>query len=78
MLLANRRKAVEQGLRPQAEKWAMKTFSYLGGKSPGFDIVSGNIKNIVTLPLNLAGWGPHRRMPRFAVKSFSQQMKKKN
>lgn len=78
MLLANRRKAVEQGLRPQAEKWAMKTFSYLGGKSPGFDIVSGNLKNIVTLPLNLAGWGPHRRMPRFAVKSFSQQMKKKN
>lgn len=78
MLLANRRKAVEQGLRPQAEKWAMKTFSYLGGKSPGFNIVSGNIKNIVTLPLNLAGWGPHRRMPRFAVKSFSQQMKKKN
>lgn len=78
MLLANRRKAVEQGLRPQAEKWAMKTFSYLGGKSPGFDIVSGNIKNIVTLPLNLAGWGPHRRMPRFAVKSLSQQMKKKN
>jgi len=78
ILLSNRRKAVEQGLRPAAEKLVMKGYQYLASQPGGFSKVSGNIKNIVTLPLNYSGWGPQRVMPGFAKESFSQQMKKKN
>ena len=75
LLLANRRKSVEQGLRPAAEKWAMKGFSLVGSNRETMDMVSGSIKNFVTLPLNFSGWGPKRSMPAFAGKSFSAQMK---
>ncbi len=78
ILLSNRRKAVEQGLRPAAEKLVMKGYQYMATQPAGFSKVSGNLKNIVTLPLNLTGWGPRRTMPSFAKESFSQQMKKKN
>lgn len=78
ILLTNRRKAVEQGLRPTAEKLIMKGYQYIASKPDGFSKVSGNLKNIVTLPLNYSGWGPQRLMPGFAKESFSQQMKKKN
>ena len=77
LLLANRRKSVEQGLRPAAEKWAMKGFSLVGSNRETMDMVSGSIKNFVTLPLNFKGWGPKRKMPPFADKSFSAQMKKR-
>jgi len=75
ILLANRRKSVEQGLRPGAEKWAMKGFSLISSNRKTMDMVSGSIKNFVTLPLNFKGWGPKRSMPAFAGKSFSAQMK---
>lgn len=78
ILLSNRRKAVEQGLRPVAEKLMMKGYQYMASQPAGFSKVSGNLKNIVTLPLNFTGWGPKRSMPAFAKESFSQQMKKKN
>jgi L-lactate dehydrogenase complex protein LldF len=78
ILLTNRRKAVEQGLRPTTEKLMMKGYQYMASKPDGFGMVSGNLKNIVTLPLNYSGWGPQRIMPGFAKESFSQQMKKKN
>jgi L-lactate dehydrogenase complex protein LldF len=77
ILLTNRRKAVEQGLRPIAEKTAMKAFGWVASQPGGLNLVSGSVKNIVTLPFNYTGWGPKRTMPDFAKESFSQQMKKK-
>lgn len=75
ILLTNRRKAVEMGLQPGLEKLAMQGFSWLGSGRKTFDLVSGNLKNVVTLPFSYIGWGPGRNMPRFAGKSFSAQFK---
>ena len=75
ILLSNRRKSVEQGLRPFSEKMLMKGFSMITGSRTTLDMVSGNLKNFVTLPLNYTAWGPKRTMPEFAKKSFSQQYK---
>lgn len=78
ILLSNRRKAVEQGLRPAYEKWAMKTYSLIAGSRNNFDLASGNLKNLVTSPFNSFGWGPKRTMPTFAKNSFSKEYKKRN
>jgi len=78
ILLANRRKTVEQNLRPKAEEWLMKGFKLISLKRAGFDFVPGMLKNIGTYPFNYVGWGPNRKMPTFARKSFSQQYKIKN
>jgi L-lactate dehydrogenase complex protein LldF len=75
ILLTNRRKAVEQGYRPMYEKIAMKGFSLATSDRKRMDMAGGKIKNIVTLPLNKVGWGPHRLMPDFASQSFSARMK---
>lgn len=78
ILLANRRKTVEQGLRPEAEKLLMKGFRLISSKRIGFDMIPGVLKTIGTQPFNYMGWGPNRSMPKFANKSFSQQYKNKN
>ena len=78
ILLANRRKTVEQNLRPTAEKMLMRGFRLMSSKRIGFDFFPGILKNIGTYPFNFMGWGPKRSMPTFANKSFSQQYKKKN
>lgn len=78
ILLANRRKTVEQNLRPKAEKWLMQGFRLIGSKRIGFDFVPGVLKSIGTKPFNYMGWGPERTMPDFAKKTFSQQYKDKN
>ena len=75
ILLSNRRKAVEQNLRPVAEKLLMKGFKLISSKRIGFDIVPGSLKSAGTYPFNYMLWGPNRTMPRFAKKSFSQQYK---
>jgi L-lactate dehydrogenase complex protein LldF len=77
ILLSNRRKAVEQNLRPNAEKLIMKGFELISSKRIGFDIFPGALKSIVTYPFNFMGWGPKRSMPTFANRSFSQQYKNK-
>jgi len=76
ILLANRRKTVEQNLRPTAEKWVMKGFKLMSSKRIGFDIFPSGLKNIGMAPFNIVGWGPNRALPKFAKKSFSQQYKK--
>lgn len=38
ILLSNRRKAVEQNLRPTAEKWMMKGFRLMSSERFGFDV----------------------------------------
>lgn len=78
ILLSNRRKTVEQNLRPTAEKMLMKGFRLISSKRIGFDIVPGVLKTVVTYPLNYFGWGPKRSMPAFASNSFSKQYKKKS
>jgi L-lactate dehydrogenase complex protein LldF len=78
ILLANRRKTVEQNLRPKAERWLMKGFKLISSKRAGFDLVPGMLKNAGTYPFNYVGWGPNRKMPTVARKSFSQQYKIKN
>jgi len=77
ILLSNRRKTVEQNLRPAAEKWLMKGFQLISTKRIGFDIIPGFLKTAGTYTFNFVGWGPKRSMPTFAGKSFSQQYKKK-
>ncbi len=76
ILLSNRRKAVEQNLRPKAEKVAMQGFKLMSSNRAGFDLASGFVKNIVTSPFNYVGWGPRRTMPKFTTKSFSEQYRK--
>ncbi len=78
ILLSNRRKTVEQNLRPTAEKLLMKGFRLISSKRIGFDIVPGPLKNAGTYPFNYFGWGPKRSMPTFANKSFSEQYKNKS
>jgi L-lactate dehydrogenase complex protein LldF len=75
ILLSNRRKSVEQGLRPISEKIMMKGFRLACSSRETLDFVSGDLKNFVTLPLNYTAWGPKRTMPEFAKKSFSRQYK---
>jgi len=77
ILLSNRRKAMEQNLRPKAEKWLMKGFRLMSSKRIGFDAFPSVLKSAGTYPFNFVGWGPKRSMPTFANKSFSQQYKKK-
>ena len=72
ILLANRRKTVEQGLRPRAEKGIMGGFRLISSRRAGFDFFPSVMKNLGTAPFNYFGWGPHRKMPRFAKKSFSE------
>lgn len=76
ILLANRKKAVEQYHRPLVEKGAMKGFKMIASKRIGFDFFSSGIKNVALYPFNYTGWGPKRSMPKFAKKSFSQQYRK--
>lgn len=76
ILLTNRRKAVEMGLQPAMEGLAMKGFEKISSNRKMMDMVSGQMKNIVTLPFSFTGWGPGRKMPKFAEKSFSAQYKK--
>jgi len=76
ILLSNRRKTVEQNLRPVFEKCLMKGFKLVSSKRIGFDIFPGILKSVGTYPFNFIGWGPKRSMPTFAKKSFSQQIKK--
>ncbi|MDO9152521.1 MAG: LutB/LldF family L-lactate oxidation iron-sulfur protein [Paludibacter sp.] len=73
ILLANRRKTVEQHLRPATEKVIMKGFQLISSNRKGFDFFSGKLKNIGTFAFNYIGWGPKRKMPAFADKSFSKQ-----
>jgi L-lactate dehydrogenase complex protein LldF len=76
ILLSNRRKAVEQNLRPTAEKMLMRGFRLLSSKRIGFDLFPGFLKNAGTFPFNFVGWGPKRKMPEFSNRSFSQLYKK--
>ena len=76
ILLANRRKTVEQNLRPSTEKLIMKGFKLMSSKRIGFDFFPSILKNAGTYPFNFVGWGPKRSMPKFAKQSFSQQYKK--
>lgn len=77
ILLSNRRKAVEQNLRPAAERLLMQGFKLMSSKRLGFNIFPSVVKTAGTYPFNFVGWGPRRSMPKFAATSFSQQYKKK-
>jgi len=76
ILLANRRKTVEQHLRPAPEKWIMKGFRLISSKRMGYDLFPGILKNAGMYSLNFIGWGPKRALPKFAKHSFSEQYKK--
>jgi len=77
ILLSNRRKAVEQHLRPAVEGWLMKGCRLISSNRIGFDLLPGFMKTAGTYPFNFIGWGPKRSMPPFAGKSFSQQYRNK-
>ena len=76
ILLVNRRKTVEKNLRPKGEKWIIKGFKLMSSSRRNFEAVPSLLKNIGTYPFNYAFWGPKRKMPTFARKSFSEQYKK--
>lgn len=76
ILLSNRRKMVEKGLRPTAERIVMKGFKYISSDRKGFNFFPSMIKNVGLAPFNYFAWGPKRTMPQFAKKSFSEQYRK--
>lgn len=52
ILLSNRRKTVEQNLRPKAEAMLIQGFKLMSSKRNGFDFMHGKLKSFVTLPIN--------------------------
>ncbi len=72
ILLTNRRKTVEQQLRPKAEGLMMKGFVMMSSSRKAFDAFPVSLKNFATAPFNYFGWGPKRAMPKFANKTFAQ------
>lgn len=78
LLLVNRRKAVEKGLRPNFERLVMQGFKYAASGRFAFDIIPACVKNIAFAPFNYIFWGPKRKMPTFATNSFSSQYRKNN
>ena len=78
ILLANRKKAVDETHRPIIERAAMKGFKMIASKRIGFDFFPSGIKNVALHPFYFIGWGPKRSMPKFAKKSFSQQYRKQD
>lgn len=76
ILLSNRRKVVEQGLRPIGEQLMMKGFEKISSDRKYFDFFNGSFKNIGTYPLNFVAWGSKREMPQFSKKSFSETYSK--
>ncbi|VBB45858.1 Lactate utilization protein B [uncultured Paludibacter sp.] len=77
ILLSNRRKTVEKGLRPAVEKTAIKGFELISSDRKSFDFFPSLIKNAGLTPFNYFGWGPKRKMPIFAKKSFSEKYREK-
>ncbi len=75
LMLENRRKSVEKGLRPTAEKIAIKGFEKIAQSRTMFNLPSA-LKNIAFVPFNYTMWGPYRNMPKFK-KSFTQRYKNK-
>ena len=73
LLLESRKKAVEKNLRPLSEKIVMKGFRLISSKRIAYDIVPSSLKNFTFAPFNYILWGPKRKMPTFASKSFSKQ-----
>lgn len=78
ILLSNRRKTVENGLRPSAEKIVIQGFKFISSDRKGFDFFPSAIKNVGLTPFNYFGWGKKRKMPIFAKKSFSEEYLKRN
>lgn len=77
LLLENRRKIVEQNLRPILERVSMKGFELISRKRIGYDLPAAGFKNLIFAPFNYVMWGPKRKMPTFAKNSFSKQYRKK-
>lgn len=73
LLLQNRKKSVEKNLRPFIEKTAIKGFQWISSKRMGYDIIPATVKNLAFAPFNYILWGPNRKIPIFASKSFSKQ-----
>lgn len=76
LLLENRRKMVEQKLRPVAERTMMKGFELVSSKRTGYDLWPACLKDLVFAPFNYVMWGPKRKMPTFAKVSFSKKYRK--
>ncbi|MBN1463006.1 MAG: iron-sulfur cluster-binding protein [Paludibacteraceae bacterium] len=76
LLLQNRKKSVEKDLRPLTETLAMKIFSLASTNRIAYDRVLPLFKNLAFAPFNFILWGPKRKMPTFASKSFSKRYRK--
>jgi L-lactate dehydrogenase complex protein LldF len=73
LLLQNRKKIVESKLRPLPERLTMKGFEYVTSNRLKMDFMPSFLKNSAFAPFNFVLWGPKRKMPTFAHKSFSEQ-----
>src|SRR5690606_14958333 len=78
MLLLNRRDAVSDGIITKTEKLAWKGFTFAITKRRVIDFFGGTFKNFMLRSLFTKAWGKHRRLPRLADKSFSQQWKEQD
>lgn len=77
LLLTNRKKVVELGGRPYAEKKIVKGYQWFSENRSRFDFFPFWMKNMLSFPMNFALWGPKRKMPVFK-QSFSKQWIKNN
>ncbi len=79
LLLANRRKVVDRKLSSQSERLLIKGFRLVSSKRSRYEMLPSSLKNLAFAPFNFILWGPKRKMPTFAGKSFSKQyIKHKN
>lgn len=78
LALLNRRDSVQQGLIPKMETRAWKAFTYAIQRRGLMDFFSGKTKNFFLRNFFKKVWGKHRKLPKFAEKSFSRQWKEQN
>ncbi len=77
LLLINRNEAVNRNIPAFIEKQANKWASVVLGSRKLLDMTSGYTKNFLGKKLAGKAWGPRRKFPELAPKSFSQMWKER-
>lgn len=72
LLLVNRNDSVKEGYSTFYEKKTMKWSTYFLSSRKKMNMVKGKTKNKLAKKFFKKYWGPHREMPVFAEKSFSE------
>ncbi|MDA3944771.1 MAG: lactate utilization protein B [Bacteroidetes bacterium] len=77
LLLLNRAEAVKEGWTLPSERFVMTTAARVLNSRSITDMAGSSTKNLVLKYFFSKSWGPRRKMPKLAKKSFSQLWKEK-